>query len=104
MIRRTFDAFRSLQRVTVVDTDVDLYDAIDVDWAITTRCDPATGLVVLPGEEGHILNPVVSINPDGKGGTITKIGFDALRPQGAGFTFERVRFREVDLARYDISG
>lgn len=104
VIRRTFDAFRSLQRVTVVDTDVDLYDAIDVDWAITTRCDPATDLVVLPGEEGHILNPVVSINPDGKGGTITKIGFDALRPQGAGFAFERVRFREVDLARYDISG
>ena len=47
---------------------------------------------------------MVSINPDGKGGTITKIGFDALRPQGAGFAFERVRFREVDLARYDISG
>lgn len=104
VIRRTFGAFRSLQRVTVVDTDVDLLDPVDVDWAITTRCDPATDLIVLPDQEGHILNPVVHVNADGTGGTITKLGFDAMRPHGAGFAFERVRFQEVDLARHDISG
>ncbi len=104
VIRQTFAAFRSLQRVTVVDTDVDLFDASDVDWAITTRFDPDTDLVVLPDQEGHILNPVVRRNPDGSGGTITKIGIDAMAPFEGGFVFQRVRFQDVDLGRYDIVG
>lgn len=103
VIGETFRAFRSLQRVVVVDADVDLFDAVDVDWAITTRFDAGAGLVVLPGEEGHILNPVVSVNPDGKGGTVTKVGIDATVPHGADpARFERVEFKRVDLARYDI--
>jgi len=102
VIRRTFAAFRSLQRVVVVDTDVDLFDAVDVEWAMTTRFDPDTDLVVLPDQEGHILNPVVKIDPDGKGGKITKIGIDAMAPFAGGFPFERVRFQDVDLSRYDI--
>lgn len=105
VIRETFNAFRSLQRVVVVDTDVDLFDAVDVDWAITTRFNADTGLLVLPNEEGHILNPVVTMNPDGKGGTVTKIGIDALVPFHEDRTkFERVEFKSVDLAKYDIRG
>lgn len=103
VIRETFQAFRSLQRVVVVDTDVDIYDPVDVEWAITTRFDAETNLVVLPQQEGHILNPVVKINPDGKGGTITKVGIDALVPyHGDREKFERVKFMDVDLAKYDI--
>lgn len=103
VIHATFRAFRSLQRVVVVDADVDLFDAVDVDWAITTRFDADAGLVVLPHEDGHILNPVVRINPDGKGGTVTKVGIDATVPHGADRAkFERVEFKRVDLARYDI--
>lgn len=107
VIRETFKAFRSLSRVVVVDTDVDLYDAVDVDWAITTRFNPDLDLVLMPGEEGHILNPMVTMNPDGKGGTVTKMGIDALAPvfdpTRGGERFERVRFREVDLSQYDIA-
>lgn len=103
VIRETFQAFRSLQRVVVVDTDVNIFDAVDVDWAITTRFNADTGLVILPDAEGHILNPVVKINPDGKGGTVTKIGIDALVPcHEDRKKFERVGFRRVDLAKYDI--
>jgi len=103
VIRETFQAFRSLQRVVVVDTDVNIFDAIDVDWAITTRFNADTGLVVLPNQEGHILNPMVQSNPDGKGGTVTKIGIDALVPLHQDRDkFERVEFKRVDLAKYDI--
>ena len=103
VIRETFQAFRSLQRVVVVDTDVNIFDAADVDWAITTRFNADTGLLVLPNEEGHILNPAVKINADGKGGTVTKIGIDALVPYHEDREkFERVEFRRVDLANYDI--
>lgn len=105
VIRETFQAFRSLQRVVVVDTDVNIFDAVDVDWAITTRFNADTGLVVLPNEEGHILNPIVTLNPDGKGGTVTKIGIDALVPfHEERAKFERVEFKRVDLAKYDIRG
>jgi 2,5-furandicarboxylate decarboxylase 1 len=103
VVHATFQAFRSLQRVVVVDTDVDIHDAVDVDWAMTTRFDADTGLFVLPGEEGHPLNPVVKLSPDGKGGTVTKIGIDATVPHdGDKAKFERVEFKRVDLARYDI--
>lgn len=103
-IRETFRAFRPLQRVVVVDTDVDLRDAVDVDWAITTRFDPDGDLILLPEEDGHILNPMVTINADGKGGTVTKMGMDALVPFGAPRErFERVKFREIDLAHYEIA-
>lgn len=103
VIRETFRAFRSLQRVVVVDHDVDIFDAVDVDWAMTTRFNADTGLVVLPGEEGHPLNPVVMPSPDGKGGIVTKVGIDATVPYGADpAKFERVAFKRVDLARYDI--
>lgn len=104
VIRAAFRAFRPLQRVIVVDPDVDLRDAEDVDWAVTTRFDPDADLVLLPGEDGHILNPVVKPNADGNGGTITKMGIDALVPFGAPrHRFARVRFREVDLSHYEIA-
>ena len=103
VILATFGAFGSLQRVVVIDTDVDIFDPVDVEWAITTRFDPDSGLVLRPGQEGHILNPVVHVNADGKGGTVTKVGIDATVPFGAGEKFERVKFRPVDLAKYDIS-
>ncbi|MFO1220388.1 MAG: UbiD family decarboxylase [Burkholderiaceae bacterium] len=102
VIRRTFAAFKSLQRVTVVDADVNLFDAVDVEWATTTRFDPAKDLVLLPDQEGHILNPMVTLDADGKGGRITKIGIDALAPYQGGFPFQRVQFQDVDLAKYEI--
>ena len=103
VIDATFQAFRSLQRVVVVDTDVDIFDAVDVDWAITTRFDADTDLVVRRGAEGHILNPMVTLDPDGKGGKVTKVGIDAMVPhERRGETFERVKFKDVDLKDYDI--
>ena len=102
--RATFAAFTSLQRVVVVDTDVDIYDPVDVEWAITTRFDPDAGMVVLPGEEGHLLNPMVTIDADGMRGTVTKIGIDATVPAHDRARFERVVYRDVDLSSYSISG
>jgi 2,5-furandicarboxylate decarboxylase 1 len=103
VIEATFAAFPPLQRVVVVDADVNLFDAVDVDWAITTRFNPDTDLALKPGAEGHILNPMVAINPDGKGGTVTKMGVDALVPFARrGEVFERVKFKQVDLRDYDI--
>lgn len=101
-IEETFAAFTPLQRVVAVDTDVNLYDPIDVNWAITTRFDPATNMIILKDQPGHILNPMVRINPDGKGGTVTKMGIDATAPYPRTEKFERVKFIDVDLSKYEI--
>ena len=101
-IEATFKAFGPLQNVVAVDTDVNLYDPIDVNWAITTRFNPDTSLIIQPNQPGHILNPMVKINPDGKGGTVTKIGMDATAPFPRTKKFERVQFMDVDLKKYRI--
>ena len=101
-IRETFAAFKPLQRVVAVDTDVNLYDPIDVNWALTTRFNPDTDLMLMENQWGHILNPMVKINPDGKGGTVTKMGMDATAPYPRDDRFERVSFKKVSLDDYRI--
>lgn len=101
-IKETFNAFGPLQRVVAVDTDVNLFDPIDVNWAMTTRFNPDTDLLIMKNQWGHILNPMVRINPDGKGGTVTKVGIDATAPYPRTEKFERVNFKEVDLKNYQI--
>lgn len=101
-IKETFKVFESLQRVVAVDSDVNLYDPNDVNWAITTRFNPDTDLVILENQPAHILNPMVRINPDRKSGTVTKMGVDATVPYPRTKAFERVSFRDVHLKNYEI--
>lgn len=43
-----------------VDEDVDIYDAKDVAWAITTRVDPETDVSIIKGMRGHQLDESVT--------------------------------------------
>lgn len=63
--------------VTVVNSDVNIYDAEDVERAMVTRCDPARDIVIIPGAFGHELNPVVHDNMGRKNG----IRLHLSRPQ-----------------------
>jgi len=101
-IMEAFNVFEPLQRVVAVDEDVDPYDPNDVNWAITTRFNPDRDLILLKDQAGHILNPMVEINPDGKGGKVTKMGLDATAPCPKTKTFERVSFKEVNINDYEI--
>ena len=102
VIMETFKAFGLLQRVVAVDTDVNLYDPIDVDWAITTRFNPHIDMITLKNQQGHILNPIVETDKDGKARPITKMGIDATAPYPRTDKFERFSFKEVDLKKYQI--
>ncbi|MFC1894175.1 UbiD family decarboxylase [Chloroflexota bacterium] len=59
--------------VTVVDEDIDPWDAQDVLWAIATRCQASKDIVIIPGCEGA-LDP--STEPDA---TSCKLGIDATK-------------------------
>ena len=95
-IHETFKAFPSLQWVVAVDTDVNIYDPVDVEWAYTTRFNAKKGFILLKDQEGHILNPMV------QGGLVTKVGVDATAPYPRTPPFERVKFKEVNLKDYVI--
>ena len=95
-IQEAFKAFPSLQWVVAVDDDVNIYDPIDVEWAITTRFNAKKGFMMLKDQPGHILNPMV------ENGLVTKVGVDATAPFPRTAAFERVKFKDVNLKDYVI--
>jgi len=95
-ILATFAAFPPLKMVTVVDEDVDIRDAKDVEWAMTTRLDPEDGIFTVPKVFGHGLNPTF---PDYLG---TKVGFDCTRPYPRTPEFDRAAYKEVALDGVEI--
>lgn len=56
----------SAKWVTVVDDDIDIRDPYMVEWAIASRIDPATDVIILPDMETTILDPATTldIQPD----------------------------------------
>lgn len=93
-ILAAFAAFPPLQVVTVVNSDVDIFNETDVQWALATRFDPEADLVIVKNAYGHELNPMT------KNGLVNKIGFDCTCPVPTPPRFERVSFQEVDLGRH----
>ena len=90
-IMATFAAFPPLKIVTVVDDDVDIRDASDVEWAMATRLDPQHGVMVIDNVFGHGLNPGF---PDYLGG---KVGFDCCRPYPHTYEYERAAYKTMSL-------
>jgi UbiD family decarboxylase len=76
--------------VIVVDDDVDIYDMAKVWWAIVTRCQPDTDLMMVPRAAGGQLDPSA---PEHFVSSL--LGIDATRPFNAPFP-EVVRVPGVD--------
>jgi 2,5-furandicarboxylate decarboxylase 1 len=92
-----FAAFPPLKMVTVVDDDVDIRSAQDVEWALATRLDPRHGIVTVDKAFGHGLNPSF---PDYLG---PKVGFDATKPYPPRAEYERASYKAVALDGLDIA-
>jgi UbiD family decarboxylase len=97
-----FQGHHSLKHVVVVDTDVDIYDSADVEWAIATRFQADRDLVILTDQPSSSLDPSAAQMPGQKTRT-AKMGLDATAPLGDERRgYERVRYESVDLGRYGI--
>jgi UbiD family decarboxylase len=97
-----FQGHASLKHVVVVDTDVNIYDGADVEWAIATRFQADRDLVVLTDQPGSSLDPSATPMPGQKTRT-AKMGLDATAPLGAARRdYERVPYEPVDLAQYHV--
>jgi 2,5-furandicarboxylate decarboxylase 1 len=91
-----FDSLVFLKTVTVIDTDIDIFDIGDVEWAIATRCRYDKDLVQLPESDGHRLNPMVE---DDKW---VRLGIDATIPLPREEKYTRSSMQAVDLSKFDI--
>ncbi|MBD3398376.1 UbiD family decarboxylase, partial [Candidatus Micrarchaeota archaeon] len=56
-IEAAFEGHKSLKHVVVVDEDIDVNDASEVEWAIATRFQASKDLAVKEGEKGSSLDP-----------------------------------------------
>jgi 2,5-furandicarboxylate decarboxylase 1 len=92
----TFAAFPPLKQVIVVDSDVNIRDPNDVEWAMSTRFQPDRDILLIPGARGHELNPVTDA------GIGCKIGIDATAPFPRPEKFDRFKVREIDIEDYKI--
>lgn len=94
-ILAAFEGHKSCKHVYVVDEDIDIYNPLDVEWAMATRFQADRDLVMLGREPGSSLDP--SSEP---GSHLTaKVGFDLTKPlHTQGKSFNRASFPDVDLA------
>ncbi|MGB9675569.1 MAG: UbiD family decarboxylase [Candidatus Bathyarchaeales archaeon] len=71
-----FAAHPSLKHAVVVDSDINVFDANDVEWAIATRFQASEDLIIINNARGSTLDS----SADQETGSTTKMGIDATRP------------------------
>ena len=92
-----FAGHGSCKHVFVVDKDIDIYNPLSVEWAMATRFQGDTRMVVKAKEQGS------SLDPSAEPGThmTTKIGFDLTKPLVVkGKDFSVAQFPKVDTKKY----
>jgi len=95
-IEAAFKGHSSMKHVVIVDEDIDIYDTSSVEWAIATRFQAKTRMIVKQ-EAGSSLDP----SADPKTRETSKVGFDATKPLVIkGKNFDKAVFKGVDLNKY----
>ncbi len=75
-IMAALEAHGSLKHAVAVDTDINVYDPSEVEWALATRFQGDEDLIIIKNARGSTLDP----SGDQEQGLTTKVGFDATRP------------------------
>ncbi|MGQ9743291.1 MAG: UbiD family decarboxylase [Candidatus Bathycorpusculaceae bacterium] len=71
-----FAAHPSLKHAVVVDSDINVFDPNDVEWAIATRFQANEDIVIINNARGSTLDS----SADQKTGLTSKMGLDATKP------------------------
>ncbi len=99
-IEAAFRGHGSLKHVWVVDTDVDIFDPSDVEWAMATRFQADKDLIIYTDQPGSSLDPSGTHVPGQKSRT-AKMGLDCTIPWGGDLAkFKRGEYGRVNLADY----
>lgn len=96
-IEAAFKGHASLKLATIVDEDINILDPLDVEWALATRFQGDTRLVLKTKEKGSSLDP----SADPKTRETCKMGLDATKPLVVkGKNFGKAAFPKVDLKKF----
>ena len=90
-----------LKHVVVVDDDIDVFDPMDVEWAIATRVQGDRDIMIVSNARAKPLDPSL---PQGFGVVPTgaKVGIDATIPEGIPREhYERITYAYADSAKID---
>ena len=85
----------NVRNVIVVDRDVDIHEPSEIQWALTNRVHWIDDVFVVPGAQGHEMDPVAD-----QRGVGTKVGIDATYKRERREYGERVSYPAVDLSPY----
>ena len=89
-----------LKHVVVVDDDIDVHNAMDVEWAIATRVQGDRDVMIIPGARAKPLDPSLAVMPHGVVPTGAKVGIDATIGEGIPRErFERIAYAYADKAK-----
>jgi 2,5-furandicarboxylate decarboxylase 1 len=99
-IEAAFLGHKSMKHVVIIDSDVDIYSPMAIEWAIATRFQGGKDLVVKCDQPGSSLDPS-SRQEEGKKALTDKVGVDATIPAGIDKSkYEIVRYKPVRLDDY----
>jgi 2,5-furandicarboxylate decarboxylase 1 len=90
-----------LKHVVVVDDDIDVFDPMDVEWAIATRVQGDRDIMIVGNARAKPLDPSL---PQGFGVVPTgaKVGIDATIPEGIPREhYERITYAYAETAKID---
>lgn len=96
-IEAAFAGHGSCKHVYVVDGDIDIYNPLEVEWAMATRFQGDRDLVVRERAPGS------SLDPSAEAGThlTTRLGFDLTAPlETAGKSFRKADFPQVEVEKF----
>jgi len=96
-IEAAFDGHSSCKHVYVVDKDIDIYNPLEVEWAMATRFQGDRDLVIRERAPGSSLDP----SADAGTHVTTRLGFDLTAPlETAGKSFHKADFPVVDVKKF----
>jgi 2,5-furandicarboxylate decarboxylase 1 len=70
-----------IKHVTIVDDDIDVFDAVDVEWAVATRVQADRDVLIVSNARSKPLDPSLPLPVEGKVPTTAKMGIDATIPE-----------------------
>lgn len=88
--------FPFIKWVVLIDTDVDIYDDKEVEWAMVTRTQPDRNMTIKSDLPGLMIDPSTTGGERGEFATLitktSKLGIDTTKPLG-----ELERYEKIDI-------
>jgi 2,5-furandicarboxylate decarboxylase 1 len=89
-----------LKHVVIVDDDIDVFNPMDVEWAIATRVQADRDVLIVTNSRGKPLDPSLPPSAPGVVPTTAKMGIDATIGEGIPKErYERIAYAYADTAK-----